>query len=157
VEVSGTRHRQPSSFMEVPTPSLLNDGNCVEISSTTFSCVTSQADAPSFQPVYCSHNERIPKKRGRPKLSSASNEHQKQLQQKYQISEKQFPSQLNSVSASNSNSHSNLSSASNLNVAASSDFVSSNSNLFQQSRVKRHIETAATFQVNLLIIFSLSN
>lgn len=144
MEVSGARQRQPSSFFETST--LLNDGKCFETTTATTAPMNSHSDPQSFPPVFSAHNERIPKKRGRPKLSTSSNEHQKIL-----LPEKQFISQPNSNQiystnvSTNHNSNNQHLSSSNSNVAASTNLASSDS-LLQQSRIKR---SAATFQTEI--------
>ena len=156
MEVSGSRHR-PSSFVEISSST--QDGNCFETSTTTSIPMNSHTDPHSFPPVFSTHIERIPKKRGRPKLSNSSIDQQNQqinlLPEKQCISSpksNQIYSTNMSTTITNSNNQYLRLSSPNSNVAASTNLASSNST-FQQSRIKRSIETAATFQVNFFTIF----
>ncbi|KAF7629290.1 hypothetical protein Mgra_00009184 [Meloidogyne graminicola] len=145
VEISGTRHRQPSSYVDISN-SLLDSKKCIENNTTTLTSQTT--DVSSFPSVFSP--ERIPKKRGRPKLSNASTEHQKQLQQKQQINllNDNLISSPNNLYNSN-NQHLQLPPSSpNSNVTVSVNFISPNS-LFQQSSIKKPVETAAAFQTEL--------
>uniref|UniRef100_A0A915N0Y1 Uncharacterized protein n=1 Tax=Meloidogyne javanica TaxID=6303 RepID=A0A915N0Y1_MELJA len=152
MEVSGSRHR-PSSFVEIPSST--QDGKCFETSTTTSIPMNSHTDPHSFPPVFSTHIERIPKKRGRPKLSNSSIDQQNQ--QINLLPEKQFISSpksnqiysanIPSTITNSNNQYLHLSSP-NSNVAASTNLASSNST-FQQSRIKRSIETAATFQTEM--------
>uniref|UniRef100_A0A914M6A1 Uncharacterized protein n=1 Tax=Meloidogyne incognita TaxID=6306 RepID=A0A914M6A1_MELIC len=152
MEVSGSRHR-PSSFVEISSST--QDGNCFETSTTTSIPMNSHTDPHSFPPVFSTHIERIPKKRGRPKLSNSSIDQQNQqinlLPEKQCISSpksNQIYSTNMSTTITNSNNQYLRLSSPNSNVAASTNLASSNST-FQQSRIKRSIETAATFQTEM--------
>uniref|UniRef100_A0A914MDU5 Uncharacterized protein n=2 Tax=Meloidogyne TaxID=189290 RepID=A0A914MDU5_MELIC len=145
MEVSGSRPR-PSSFVEIPSST--QDG-------TASIPMNPHTDPHSIPSVFSTHIERIPKKRGRPKLSNSSNDQQNQ--QINLLPEKQFISSpksnqiysanIPSTITNSNNQYLHLSSL-NSNVAASTNLASSNST-FQQSRIKRSIETAATFQAEM--------
>ncbi|CAK5078299.1 unnamed protein product [Meloidogyne enterolobii] len=151
MELSGSRHR-PSSFVEIPSST--QDGKCFETTTTTSIPMNSHTDPHSFS-HFSTHIERIPKKRGRPKLSNSSIDQQKQqinlLPEKPFISSPKsnqiYSTNISTTITNSNNQYLHLSSP-NSNVAASTNLASSDST-FHQSRIKRSIETAATFQTEM--------